>query len=763
MLLLKILTLLKDERVASNIVSSLVEKSRTEHEFDEAAKKYIKATSEDFRLRWSNYGFAATPTSIWEELLKNYFNSSVESALQQHLKIANADIVNNVEATQKIYKEVSQDLASSTFTYGNNTHKSIQASVRTAYSNNKDKYRKEFRVFQNDADINPTVIEESAAPLHKITDGLAALRNIPPAEVKVLLSDLFNTRHLYKFEPTSGPHVFYTMYESFLRTHFAYEMSKFNEDHKGNVQINLIGHVDNKCKKFDRIMEAVYENFIIPGISKENIVEFTNTIWLVVDDVAVTNTVRVFGISEIPLEDGNFGNGKTFASTQTAPEKFDKFIKGFLALSKLYGYLRDAGFSPYHIDPNIFHFHMEDPSNKFLTLAEVVECSTTYTSIRNKYDLKAGVNEFKALNHNVSGNLALTSSYDDTILASRKKIVINNLTDSVVNLTSRDPDKSYATMHMTTSGFKVNVFALAECLMEGKNPLYVFFKEDGPEWEEGYYEDPEEVHDPLNMQEYFSEIIGVDASEFLDYYMDRQQLEKLLAVSTNTQLADLMNDLISEELGADPKLLLALESFVTEFKGFLELFNKKYTKNVRVSEIEYSTFLYKHQLFAELHALIDPSEYKQRNEAMVTKVILTLLRKYYPELTLSQLESFLTNNVKNISFRNFLGSIKIPFRNITSYFYYAKSNLFNLSEYGSPIKLSEDDLAYVLSNAPHIEYPQEFENRYKDVSQDRKGYLINDLGELYQIVNHNNKVGALHSSGLYIFTDCTALEWSKIR
>ncbi|MFF2798086.1 hypothetical protein [Lysinibacillus xylanilyticus] len=758
-MLLKILTLLKDEKLDHNLVIKIVERCRTEREFDEAIEPYIKSSPVDFKLKWANHGFAATRVSIWETLLKNYFNSSLENTLAGLLQISHTEIANNVEGTQKITREVAQDLASSGLTYGNNIHKAIQDSVNRAFMNNRPKYRKEFKVFQNDADINPAVIGESAEPLHRITDGMAALRNIPPAEVKVLLADLYATRYLYKFDTTLSSRTSYSMYESFLRAYFKHEMTTFNEEHKGQLQVKLTNHIENKYIKLDQIMEAVLTDFVLPGISKENIVEFEQIIFRTVGTNTVTSVAPVFGLKDLAdlSQEGNFGTQKTFASTNTATNKFDIFIKGFIALSKLYQYLRKAGFTPYHIHADIFNFDFGDPSNKFLSLAEVVEYSSAYVQARYKYKLeKISPVDFDALQSANGGGLLLPRNYEDVILANRNSILLDNLTASVTNLTSSDADSCYATMHMVDTSQKANIFDVAKSISNEINPLYDVFQGDGYEWDN---DDEEEVWDKLVIRDYFSYLLKCDAEGYESYDMDRQTFLELIN-KTEGDLRDLFDDLVNFDLDAQLKILLALESFVLEFREFMNAFNKKY-EGSDVSEMEYSTFLYKHPMFEGLHDLVDASAYRTRDDNLVSKVILVLLQKYYPDLTLTKLQEFLHRDVKNISYSNFIDSVQArTFKDITSYFHYAKANLFNLSQYGIPIRLNSEDLTYVMTNPPAVVHMERFQAKHANIKQDRLGYLINDMGELYQVINENNKAGALHSSGLYIFTDRTAKAWS---
>lgn len=753
------LTLLKDEKeINSTVLAGIIERSRTEHEFDEAIKPYIKSSPADFKLKWANHGFAATEVSVWETLLKSYFNSSVENTLQLLLTINHADIVNNVEGTQKIFREVSQDLAGSGFTYGDNIHKSIQSSVRTAFMNNKEKYRRIFRVRQSDPDVNPVTTGASAEPLKRMTDGMKALRNIPSSEVKVILSDLYETRYLYKFDTDTSSHVYYSMYESFLRIYFKHEMERFNDAHRGQVQVILSEHNENKYKKLDQIMEAVYTDFIISGISVDNISEFQHAIFLLVEKVKANSTVPVFGqkILSDPNEEGNFGNGRTFFKG-AAPRKFEKFVKGFLALSKLYHYLRDAGFSPYHIHADIFNFGFEDPSNKFLTLDQVVEFSSTYVQTRYKYKLNEPSTDFSALLSASGSGSVLSRNYDDVILANRNQIVLKNLASSVTNLTAEEADFCYATMHMADTHQKINIFKLARCISNEINPLYVVFRDE--EYELAEEDDPEEVWDLPVLREYFSYVLKGNAEGYEARDMDRETFLRL-ASHAQGDLSALLEDLTESDLDVQVKILLALESFVLEFKGFLKAFDQKYTEDVViVSEIEYSTFLYKHPIFAELHSIIDPSTKRNRDD-LVLKVALVLLRKYYPELTMEMLKTFFQRDTKNISYGNFIDSVQSrTFKDITNYFHSAKANLFNLSPEGRPIKLSGEDLTYAISNAPPVTKLEDFQIKHGRIKQDRLGYLLNDLGELYQIATENNKVGALHSSGLYIFTDRTAIAW----
>lgn len=753
------LTLLSEEKgITPDKLNDIIVKSRSEYDFDVAIKPFIRSESE-FREKWANKGFSATKVSIWEILLKSYYRSSVENALQISLKIKHADIANNVEATNKIYREVAQDLASSGFSFGSSIHKAIQDSVKMVYNNSRQKYQDEFRVFQNDPDINPAVLENQTQTVVRVTDGMEALKNIPPAEVKALLADIYKTRHIYKFETVTTTNYYYSMYESFLRVYFQYEMQEFNENNKGQIQIVLSPHNENKYKKLDSIMSSVLKDFILQGISADNIVEFQHAVFVLADDIKATSTVPIFG--QKPLltgAEGNFGTGNTFASPDTARGKFDTMIKGFIALSKVYHYLRDAGFTPYHIHPDIFRFTFEDPSNKFLSLAEVVQFSKDYVEVRDKYGLTETTLVIKALQARDNSGLLLPRNYDDVILANRNNITLQYLTDSVVSLTSEDPELCYATAHMVDIGYRINIFTLSECLQNQINPLYFVFEGAKYEWPDEV--DPDEVLDQLVIDEFFDKLIGGNSSKFRDYHLTRERFLELVEI-TSGDMRDLFDDLVSFDTDIQINIINALKSFVFEFKVFIDAFNEKYIGS-EVSEVEYSTFLYKHPMFTELHSIIDPAAYKGKNDNSIEQVTHALLRKYYPELTLETLQEFLDAERKNISYSNFVDSIKSrTFKDITTYFYYAKANLYNLTDTGRPIKLSVEDLQIALNNAPPVTNYKEFQRKTEHVRVCRAGYLVNSLGNLYKIVSHNNKVGALHSSGLYIFTDKTAIPWGE--
>lgn len=753
------LTLLDEGYIDASRLMAVIEGSKSEKDFDKATEKYVRVPKEQYKILWANSGVGRTIREVWIQLLKNHYHSSVENTLQSMMKISYADIVNNYEATEDIYRDVARVLEDTDYSYGKRLHTAIQEATKETYSNNRVKYQRLFRVQTSDPNLNQTLAEGGPTALVKVTDGMEALSNIPASEVKVLLTDIYGARYLYKYESESVGNIYYGMWESFLRVYFYRQMQEFNETHRGNVSLSLPGHLEAKYKKLDQIMDSVLDQFVLKGITKENLYEFLSAVFYKVDNVAVSSTVKVFGTAKLDVDqgEGNFNIGQTFVS-KGAPKRFSQFIKGFLATSKLYRYLLEAGVEPYKVHYDIFRFTYEDPSNKFLDLSEVVKHSFTYVNVRRKYELNDQFYTLKALSRKRTGGSALPRTYDEAILTNRNKNEIASITKTVTNLINPNPDLCYATIHMPDQNRKVNIFLLARYLQQGLNPLYILFQKDSPEWTDYLGDDEEEVLDEYYMQNHIAKFYNIEDPKYAEYKLSREDFLDMKD-ELDGGIKEFFNDLTNNELDVQIKILVALEDFILEFQNFMDSFHEKY-KHCVVTEIEYSSFLCSHELFADMHDLVDVSKNRVAGDRLEALVMHALLHRKDNTITYEEVNQFLLQRPSNVSYENFLGSVHMrTFKSIINYFYYAKANLYNLATHGRPVRLGDKAREEALRNAPHQDNMEEFVRRHQGINKGRDGYLLDELGELYRVIAHNNKIGALHSTGFFIFTDKTVMPW----
>lgn len=778
-MLLKIFTLLRDEKcISEQELFKLVKECGTEKNFDEEIEKRVTSI-EQFNLRRAKNGFNTTKVSIWLILLKTYFSNTVTNAIQRYVKASSDNIANNVEAANKLYQAVAVKFSQSAVGPGLDIPKTIYEYMQETYNNNRDYYNEAFRVNisanDNGESVNPELVSKSTK---EITSGLEALKNIPQAEVKAILNDIFDTTGLYMLNsPNSKGAKYYSMYESFVRVYFNHQMEEFNSRFAGKAQVSLNPHIDNKLIKLDKILEDLLVPYILPGISKRNIEEFEAVAFSTAKDRSATNVADLFGITDIVITEdtpsvarGNFGDDLTFKSPNRsgkdeAPTKFTRFIKGVIALSKLYRYITDAGFTPYHIHPRLFEYTFGDPSDKFITLDELILYGSETVAIKEKYNLKKPLAHFKTITARDTGRLLLDREANEVVINNRNEIQLEDLSGYINSYIDDGNGECYATMYFNDIDFRVNLFTLAEYIKRGYNPLLPLY--DGTECDWISYiktRDEEELFDPPVIKDYFKRFLkGPDQEieELAVYQIQDYQIQDMRDMMTG-DLKGLFDDLIDFDTEVQIDILLAIRSFVTDFNKELVDYATRHKASI-ISEMEYATYLYKHEMFQSLHDVIKADVLNQSsNKETVFESAVILLKKYYPELTVEKFKEFLTRSVNSESYNNFLGQLySTTFPNIVKHFHSAKANLFNLTDEGREIRLGIRALRAALENAPAIDpvTKQLFVNTYKQFTNDDLGYLVTKTGKLARTKNINNKIGALHSSGVYVFTDGTTLPW----
>ena len=777
MLILKIKALLADEKqISIRELDNILKQVQTEKEFDEAIKPFIKSSDEAFKKKWADYGVAETFTSLWDYLVNTHYRTVVENAIQNRSKTKISSLRNNVTAVAKVARDVVNDLVNLNLGFGEgrivSIEKAINDCVHRAFQNNKAKYIKELTVNDLEESVNHSLVAPLEEDEESLEDRLERLASVPKAEVRAILYDIYECRAIYKFNNSPKGKEDYSIYESFLRIHFKMQLGTFNEKYKGHFMLDVETKNDVKYKKYDDIMENLYNDFIIPGVSKENISELQHTVFLIQKKLEANNANPIFGqkSSEYnPVMGGNFNTGYVFASEDTALPRFDQFIRGLIAISKLYKYLSEAGFTPYVINPAIFQFNYEDPSEKFNSLKDLVLYSDTYVEARKKWNLNCRRPEFKALEGSNAGGFVLNLDTDSTIISNRNKIQLDSLASSILNLINNET--SYVTMVLSSNVVgsdsisyfdarnNINLFSLVDSIEKEKNPLYEVYQDSAPLWEE-LGSDPDEIFDTVVIQDFFSSVLNMDSQNYSEPEMTKEYLTKMIEES-DSPFSVLVNDILKGDYESKSKIILAIQDFALDFSDMLKSFRAKYEGIKLISEMEYSTFLYKSDLLKPLHGIVNAQETAKTDVGLSIKAMEVLLKKYYPEITVDKLNAFFDEQVSNTSYSNFLNWVKVrSFTSLLSCFHCAKANLFNLSDYGTPIMLSEADLMVAHQNARPVLNKDEFDIRFGHVDRMRSGYLCNKTGELYHIINHKNRIGALHTNGYYVFTDGRTLPWS---
>lgn len=781
-MILAFYTVLKDEKCLSvEDLTALLRDCKTEMQFYKELSKHL-ASVESFKIRRADNGFNRSKYDIFKDLLKTYYSKEAAQGMNKYVKIKINDVMSNVEAMDKVYHELAMRFSESRVGPGLDIVKSIFEFTHDIYHNNKEYYQPAFRKNISIEHASGDYVDHSLVTktFKEITDGLVALRNIPTEEVKAILHDIFETTGLYMLNsPDIMGAKYYSLYESFSRVYFNYMMSEFNNKYSNKVMVLLRPHTDNKLVKLDNILNQLLVTFIIPGISVNNIREFERVAFSAAENNKATNVAELYGITDITITRetsknaaGNFGSHKTFkpsknSSTEEASVKYTKFIKGVIALSKLYRYITDAGFSPLDIHHKTFEFKYGDPSEKYKTLDELILYSYQAVAVKDKYNLKTPSTQFKAVMSKNNTSLLVDKEASEVIIRNRNSIRVEDLSGYISSYLEIGNRESYSILYLNDTGYYFNLFNFIEYIRDGYNPLFTLY--DGPHcsWLESikdrYVDDLVDKPVSRDINSVLLECSDTKMEEYSKLYLDDEQIKGIIA-SGKGDIGLFFDDLTSYDMDKQIDILLAFKEFVVDFNRELEGYVKRYEASI-ISEIEYATYIYKHSMFIGLHDIVKADVLNQSaDEEVIIAVAVELLKVYMPNLTYDDFKAFITRPIKHQSYDNFLSQMfNTTFPNIVKHFHSAKASLYNLSDMGKEIRLSAADLNDALQNIPEMSYEERelFVNTHSKYSQDTLGYYVLPNQDVAVVKNLNNKIGALHSMGVYVFNDGTTMPWNK--
>lgn len=731
MLLLHTLTLLDRYKVPPKVLVGIIQQSRTDEEFNSKIAQYVKDASA-FNREWRLAGVNQNKLSIWDRLLTTYFYQEIASKIASVLRYSRDEVSNNVDGCSTVIHLVATELSESDFSLGTNLAANIQKSTETIILNSRKEYATKFSVRLADPNVQTALLGDSVDHSIVFDNSDQALANVPASEVRCLLSDIYETKSMYYINSELTTRTQYSIYESFVKAYFEHQMESLNEELRGYATIKMEEMSSVKFKKLDELMRAVLTDFILPGVTLDNVYELQKVVANHVQTHRVTNAAPPFVQKEIKREEypnavGNFHNRFTFSS-ESAANQFHKLISAFIALSKLYRYIVLAGKQPYDISIDTFMY--DDPSMKFTSLKDLVYYSDVYSEVRAKYNI---TEDFSML-----ANVTAPRNQAAEILANRKEISLNSLIRTTQEI--REGESGY--VYLAQYDRKLDLFTSVTLLGQGKNPLYALFPRDEILDEDVIIDD---------MEPFFTELFGSEVARYSQFRLESDTMQNLLEVSEGdlkTFLSDLLNfDAIKQE-----KIFSALGYFLDDFSDMLNSHMRRYA-GCSVSQVELSTIILKADLLKNLRG--DRQDY-----ANVDKVASILLSRYDEEITSDDIHEFFQRDCQNDSFSRLLEVVKQNiFKNIGSTYKDADLYLFNLQDVGKQLCLTGSSLLKALNNVTDVPDLERFRKRFADARKNEHGYFVDESGNLRYSRTRNNKTGFLHSQGVYVFLDGETEPW----
>jgi hypothetical protein len=730
-LLLHTLTLLDRYKVLPKVLVGIIQQSRTDEEFNSKIAQYVKDTSA-FNKEWRLAGVNQNKLSIWDRLLTTYFYQEIASKIASVLRYSRDEVSNNVDGCSTVIHLVATELSESDFALGTNLAANIQKITETIILNSRKEYATKFSVRLADPNVQTALLGDSVDHSIVFDNSDQALANVPASEVRCLLSDIYETKSMYYINSELTTRTQYSIYESFVKAYFEHQMESLNEELRGYATIKMEEMSSVKFKKLDELMRAVLTDFILPGVTLENVYELQKIVAIHVQTHRVTNAAPPFVQKEIKSEEhpnavGNFHNKFTFSS-ESAANQFHKLISAFIALSKLYRYIVLAGKQPYDISIDTFMY--DDPSMKFTSLKDLVYHSDVYSEVRSKYNI---TEDFSML-----ANVTATRNQAAEILANRKEISLNSLIRTTQEI--REGESGY--VYLAQYDKKLDLFTAVTLLGKGKNPLYALFPRDE-------ILDADVIID--DIEPFFTELFGSEVARYSQFRLEPDTMQNLLEVSDG-DLKTFLSDLLSFDAVKQEKIFSALGYFLDDFSDMLNSHMRRYA-GCSVSQVELSTIILKADLLKNLRG--DRQDY-----ANVDKVASILLSRYDEEITAEDIHAFFQRDCQNDSFSRLLEVVKQNiFKNIGSTYKDADLYLFNLQDVGKQLCLTGSSLLKALNNVTDVPDLERFRKRFADVRKNEYGYFIDESGNLRSTRTRNNKTGFLHSQGVYVFLDGETEPW----
>ena len=732
-----------------------------------------------FLTQVAHNGFNVTRIEVLKNLLRAHFKKEIVLAYTSDKRntIGIEVVENHARFLNKSVEDIALRMADERYFVGKDLKAMVTDNAKEAFNNNKTHYQNMFKRSTNQATIIDVADAEVTArrEIETVTDYREALNNIPQVEVKTILSDIYNTRVFYLINQDNGQTVFYSMWESFLRVVAGLQLARAVENsgfQADEIQFKMEYHPIGKFENYDKIMEDMAPLYLIKGISQDNLQEFLAYAIKVNYSKFKNNVAPMFKVE--PLHPtvsssavGNFGTRMTLKSDGKSggpgesSQKFDIMTRGFLAVSRLYHILVSAGVSPFKVHPRFFSSQFDDPSDKFTSLADVVDYSADYVEAVETFGYKDAVSTYDALGDRKTTAPVLGQESTKIVLANRVSMRIDQLS-GYINCLTVASDENYALSHLDEINCVFNIFNFAEYRQAGLNPLLSIYKLGSAEDDISSYVDSldlDENYDAEILSYMVAPLFEMSPEEVLPYCSLRmdEDLYREMCAKAKGSLKTFLDDLDMYDTDVQIDMLCAIHRFVSNFSYEIEKYKTLFEGSI-ISTMEYSRYLADLPLLKGLHDVIDgdaPNNSDEENAKRFRESLVVLFKPYYPEITVEHVKGFFGFAPETYAYDSLISQIQSStFKNLITHFKSAKANLYTLGEVGSSMLLKT--YAEVHKCINHLgplplEEREEFDRFTRGAKADKAGFLINDAGYPFSVEVRNFVEGALHSSGYYIF------------
>lgn len=716
-------------------------------------------------------GIGVTSHILWDRIIKINAYDAVCSAVASELKISNNAISASVIVRNQVVHYIVQALISVKSFYNTNLYLTIQAKAREIAKNLSSQIITDVK---GCGGFNAKI--RRGEVIRTWTDGIndyqenlesfetiskKALRNVKDLEFKQVLHDIAMVTPLMSFKSVNRIVKNYTLFACFLQAHAEFQIKAINK--KLNPTLTVI--FDNtssvkgirKFRKYDLLLQKIHP-YIINGINRNNIYELSRMVYEFLVFEQNSQVTLLARANHLPTSDlkewsGNF-NTKTMYKVNEDSEAFHTFMIGIMALGKLYRWLKTSELSPFCIDPDIWLFG--DPSVKFNSLEEFVVCNRKYCQVRRKY--------FENINSNIIVNISSSESKYELSLLRRKRLDSTTLTKRLREICNND--WGLILINGMTEAYTAPLKLVIEALWTGVNPVISLVAEEEVVYdEEDFFEDnPEYIYNfsRENCIDWFEKAQDILELTFHDWYLGRytksQLTEELTGISDD--IVVLIEDLLPKSL-QDKSYLWAIKKMEAIFNEiYMEMSGSISNSKYIISQLELALVCSQMRFAANIRTL-ENIPVSERPEKVFSALAHTYQENY--ELTEQEIElciKILTGNFQSLYLNKVISIFNVILNEVYSLIVTSESIFEHLSDDMTRPPVTGQKLLQLRSTLDGMRNETDF-NIYVEnqkFSMDQDGYYLRPDGS-YVIISVNNKVGYLHSLGMYVFTDGSVSRW----
>lgn len=703
---------------------------------------------------------------LWDRIIKINAYDAICSAIASELKISASVVSASVVVRNQVVQYVVQALIDVKSFYNTNLYLTIQSKAREATKNLASEIIQDvkgngtFDLKIRRGEVTHTWTDgmedyQIDSPTDLVDNFKEALSNVKGLEFKKVLHDIAMVTPLLPFKSVNRQINNYTLFACFLQAYAEFQIKEINK----KLNPTLMIFFDNtssvkgirKFRKYDLLLQKIHP-YIINGINRNNLYELSRMVYeflIFEQNSQVTLLARGnhLSASELKKWSGNF-NTKTMYKVSEDSEAFHTFMLGIMALSKLYHWLKTSRLSPFCIDPDIFLFG--DPSMKFNSLEEFIVCNRKYCQVRRKYFGD------KALGSVVDTSLIKTD-YEPTLF---KRKHLDNVTLMKRLREICDNDWGLVLINGMNESYTAPLKLVIEALWIGINPVVALVAEEEEVFDEDdfFEENPEYIYlfNKENGMRWFEEAQDMLEMDLNDWYLGRytkfQLIDELAGISDD--IIVIVEDLLPKDL-KDNSYILALKKMEVIFNEIYDEMSGQVSNSIHIiSQLELALACTKMRFSADVRTL-ENVPVSERAQKVFRALALTYQKDF--ELTESEVElciQILKNGFQSLYLNKVVSIFRVILMEIYSLIITSESIFEHLSDDITRPPITGQKLLTLRGTLDGMRNESAL-NIYVETQKfsiDQDGYYLRPDGS-YVVISINNKIGYLHSLGMYVFTD----------